>query len=105
MDTSLGPLERYRSRGVAFHELILLPATVALEFVTECEQNEIRLLGVDAFEPTGGATLQSCPDAGLDVSTKEYWDYSVAELCDVVRDHIQSVSPHVLFEFLLPSLS
>ena len=102
MDTSHRLLERFRARGVAFHALILLPTTVALEFVTECEQNEIRLLGLDAFEPSTGVIYQSCPDAGLDVSTKEYWDYSIAELCDVARDHIRSVSPHVLFEFLLP---
>jgi hypothetical protein len=36
----------------------------------------------------------------LDASSKEYWDYSIEELCEVFRDHIRPRS-RILFEFEL----
>ncbi len=81
--------------------MLLLPRDVALEFVTDCERNGIRLLGFDAFEPPASDTIRCRLEECLDVSTKDYWDYSVPELCDVMRDHIRSTD-NLLFEFVMP---
>jgi len=94
-------LARYRAKATLWHERLLLPAAVALNFLGDCEQEEIRLLGCEAFEATHDGSIRSLPEDGLDVSGKDYWDYSVAELCDVFRDHIRTRS-RMLFEFELP---
>jgi hypothetical protein len=94
-------MERYRLRVVVWRDLFLFPADVALEFLNDCEHQEIRLLGCDAFEMPRGDTIRSRFEDNLDVSGKEYWDYSISELCDVIRDYVELRSGK-LFEFTLP---
>jgi hypothetical protein len=93
-------IEPYGSRAVVWREMFLFPTDVALELLKDCEQNDIRILGCDVFDLPVGDTILSRFDDGLDVSTKEYWDYSVVELCSLVRDHILSKKDK-LFEFTL----
>jgi hypothetical protein len=63
---------------------------VALQFVNHCEREKVRILGCDGFERPRGDVIQGPPEDCLDLSAKEYWDYSIPELCDVVRDHIRA---------------
>lgn len=94
-------IESYRSRVVVWRGMFLFPADVALEFLKDCEQKDIRILGCEVFDRPAGDTILSRFDDCLDVSTKEYWDYSIAELCDFAREHILSKEDK-LFEFTLP---
>jgi hypothetical protein len=93
-------IEPYRSRAVVWRGMFLFPTDVALELLKDCEQKDIRILGCDVFDMPVGDTILSRFDNCLDVSTKEYWDYSVVELCGLVRDHIL-FKKDKLFEFTL----
>ena|ERR1700677_1254808 len=93
-------IEAYRSRAVEWRGMFLFPTDVALELLKDFEQNDIRILGCDVFDMPVGDTILARFDDCLDISTKEYWDYSVVELCDLVRDHILSKKDK-LFEFTL----
>ena len=93
-------LERYRPSAVKWNDLLLLPADAALALVDDCEREAIRLLGYDAFEPGQGDTMRCRPEDGLDASGRDYWDYSIEELCDVIRDSIRARAS-LLFAFLL----
>ena len=101
MATGSELLARYRSKAIVFREMTLLPKDAALEFVDDCEREDIRLLGCDGFSLPQGDVIRRSVDDVLDVSGKEYWDYSVSELCDVLRDHIR-MRAWLLFEFTLP---
>ena len=81
--------------------MLLFPTDIALEFVNDCERKDIRILGFDAFEPPTDDTIRCSLEDCLDLSLKEYWDYSVAELCDVARNHIRARG-RMLFEFVIP---
>jgi hypothetical protein len=94
-------LTKYRSKAVIFREMVLLPKDAALEFLDDCEREDIRLLGCDGFSLPQGDAIRSSLDDVLDVSGKEYWDYSVSELCDVLRDHVR-MRAWLVFEFTLP---
>jgi hypothetical protein len=94
-------LARYHSKAIAFREMTLLSKDAALEFLDDCEREEIRLLGCDGFSLPEGDAIRSSLDDVLDVSGKEYWDYSVSELCDVLRDHVR-MRAWLVFEFTLP---
>jgi hypothetical protein len=93
-------LGTYRSKAVQWQDRLLLPANVALNFLDDCEEKDIRLAGCEAFETAHNGSIRSLPDDGLDASSKEYWDYSIEELCEVFRDHIRPRS-RILFEFEL----
>jgi hypothetical protein len=94
-------IAKYRSKAIVFREMTLLPKDAALDFLDGCEREEIRLLGCDGFSLPQGDLLRGSPDDVLDVSGKEYWDYSVSELCDVLRDHVR-LRAWLVFEFTLP---
>jgi hypothetical protein len=90
----LGP---YRSKAVPWRDRLLLPASVALSLLDDCEEKDVRLSDCEAFEAMHDGSIRSLADEGLDASGKEYWDYSVEELCEVFRDHIRLRS-RMLFE-------
>jgi hypothetical protein len=92
-------LQSYRGRAIVYREDVLLfPPALAVEFVNECQHHAVRLLGYDAFSTQTGGFLQI--QDYLDISGREYWDYSVEELCEIVRKRIPT-QPDVVFEFVL----
>ena len=80
--------------------MFLLPLSLSLEFLADCERNHVRLLGLDAFEPPEGDSIRCRLQDCLDVSGKDYWDYSIEELCQIVREFIAD-RPNLLFEFVV----
>lgn len=91
--------EAYRGRAIVHsRDVFLFPTLLALEFVDDCQNNALRLLGYDAFQMLDGGFLQV--QDYLDVSMREFWDYSVEELCDMVRQRI-GTRPELVFEFVL----
>lgn len=93
-------LQSYESRAIPWKQMFLFSLSLALEFIADCERNDLRLLGLDAFEPPKGESIRCRLEDCLDVSVNEYWDYSVEELCHVVREFV-SERPGLLFEFLV----
>ena len=91
----------YRERAVVRQGMVLLPRPVALAFLEDCERNEVRLLGVDAFGGPVGGTIAGPVEDALDLSGKAFWDYSVAELCELLREFIEGLQgDERLFEFV-----
>ena len=91
-------VQSYRSRAVVHRDDgLLFPSVLALEFLEECERNELRLLGYNGFIRRDDGLIQIQDD--LDLSGREHWDYSIAELCDIVRERIDA-RPDLLFEFV-----
>lgn len=82
-------------------ERTLFPTDVAAEAIGEFKQRNLRLLGLDAFDSQTEDEFECRPKDCLDFTHKEYWDYSVEELCDVATEHIQSRN-ELLFEFIEP---
>ena len=93
-------LESYKVKALSLRDMSLFPAGLAVQFIDACERNEIRLLGLDAFEPPEGESIRCRLEDCLDVSRDEYWDYRVEELCQVVREFV-SARPSLLFEFVV----
>jgi hypothetical protein len=94
-------LDAYRSKAVLCRDTLLFPSDVAFEVLNHCEREQVRILGCDGFEPPRGDVIQRSLEDCLDLSTKEHWDYSIPELCDVVRDYIRARGGK-FFEFVLP---
>jgi hypothetical protein len=61
-------------------ERVLFPADVAVEAVGEFKQRNLRLLDLDAFDSPTEDTFECRHEDCLDLSRKEYWDYSVVDL-------------------------
>jgi hypothetical protein len=101
MDTDFSFLEGYRHRVVGWGSVMLFPADVAVEAVSEFKQRNIRLLGLDTFDSSTEEEFECSQEDCLDFSRKEYWDYSVEELCDIATEHIQARN-EFLFEFVEP---
>jgi hypothetical protein len=100
-DIDLSFLEDYRHRVVKWGDILLFPADVAVEAVGDFKYRDIRLLGLDAFDSSTEDKFGRRDDDCLDFSRKEYWDYSVEELCDIATEHIQFRND-LLFEFIEP---
>jgi hypothetical protein len=101
MEMDFSFLEDYQHRVVRWRGALLFPADVAMEAVEEFRRKDLRLLGLDAFESQMEDTFECRHEDCIDFMRKEYWDYSVAELCDIATEHIQSRN-ELLFEFLEP---
>jgi hypothetical protein len=99
MDIDFSVLEGYRHRVIKWRDSLLFPADVAIEALNECKQKDIRLLGLDAFGASPDDAIQYQQDGSLDLSGKDYWDYSVAELCDIAMDYVWARN-ELLFEFV-----
>ncbi len=100
-DLDFSFLEDYRHRVVTWGDTLLFPADVAVEAVGAFKYRDIRLLGLDAFDSPTGDKFECRDEDCLDFSRKEYWDYSVEELCDIATEHIQARN-ELLFEFIEP---
>lgn len=94
-------LASYRERAVLWQEMTLFPPQLALEFLRDCAANQIRILGFESFDPPVGETIRLRSGDELDLSTRDYWDYSVEELCEVAGDAIRACEAPVLYEFAL----
>jgi hypothetical protein len=92
-------IESVRSGAVIFEGRVLLPPPVAMGFLAGCEREEVRLLGVDAFFPPSNGGLRGPLQDSLDFSGKEFWDYSVPELCELARELVMSFDEERVFEF------
>jgi hypothetical protein len=101
MDIDFSFLENYRHRVIHWESALLFPTDVAVEAIGEFKQRSLRLLGLDAFDSPTEDEFECRPEDCLDFTRKEYWDYSVEELCDVATEHIQSRN-ELLFEFIEP---
>lgn len=92
-------LRVYEPRAIRWREMFLFPLPLSLEFLGDCERNDVRLLGFDAFELPEGDSIRCRLEDCLDVSGKDYWDYSIVELCEIIREFIAD-RPDLLFEFV-----
>jgi hypothetical protein len=101
MDIDFSFLEDYSHRVVKWRGALLFPADVAVEAVGEFKHRNLRLLGIDAFGSPTEDTFECRREDCLDFARKEYWDYSVLDLCDIATEHIQSKN-ELLFEFIEP---
>jgi hypothetical protein len=101
MDIDFSFLEDYRHRVVHSGSVLLFPADVAVEAVGAFKHRNLRLLGLDAFGSSSRDTYEPRNEDSLDFTSKEYWDYSVTELCEIATEHIQSRN-ELLFEFIEP---
>jgi hypothetical protein len=101
MDEDFSFLEDYQHRVVRFGNVLLFPADVAAEAVGEFSRRNLRLLGLDAFDSSTDDTFECRHEECLDFTRKEYWGHSVADLCNIATEHIQSRN-ELLFEFIEP---
>jgi len=46
-------LEKFAPRGTVFGQELYLPQQVAAEFVSICDENDLAIIGIEAFEKTG----------------------------------------------------
>ena len=93
-------LRTYEAQGISWRDMFLFTLPLSLQFLGDCERNQVRLLGLDAFEPPEGESIRCRLEDCLDVSGKDYWDYSIEELCQIVREFIAD-RPNLLFEFVV----
>ena len=101
MDEDFSFLEDYADRVVKLNGALLFPADVAVEAVETFKFRDARLLGIDVYGSGVDDEYERLYEDCLDFSQKEYWDYSVEELCEIAVEYIQSRN-EFLFEFVEP---
>jgi hypothetical protein len=62
----------FRSRGILYRDTLLLPPSVALEFIVACRENGVEVLGFDAFNLLSEDLIQPIMDDSLDLSAEPH---------------------------------
>ena len=69
----------FRSRGVLQGNTLLLQPTVALEFIADCRQRSIRVLGIDGFRLLSKNQIRPIIEDSIDLSSLRFGSISLEE--------------------------
>jgi hypothetical protein len=92
---------KFVPRGVIFHGVLLLPPVAALEFVRECSERNVRLLGFDGFQLLPEGQRQPIMDDCLDLSAEPFLHCTRSEGVSVAERFItERLGKDIYFEMV-----
>lgn len=94
--------ERYEKTGVVRHGTLLLPQKAAMDFLRECRETGISLLGFDAFRLLPGDRIQPVLEHSVDLSLARFEGLEPDARLQLAEKLLEQVKePDLVFEMVL----
>ena len=88
-------------KGVMFRDILLLPPRVALEFVLECSDRNIKLLGFDGFRLLPEGQRQPIIEDSLNLSAEPFLNCNQPEGISIAKLFIEErLEKDIFFEMV-----
>jgi hypothetical protein len=92
---------KFLSKGVMFRDILLLPPAAALEFVVECSDRNVRLLGFDGFRLLPEGQRQPIMEDCLNLSAEPFLHCTQAEGIGIAKLFIEErLAKEIFFEMV-----